>query len=374
MTSERIGNDADASAEPIEREAAPAGAAARLAAVDRSANRPVRSAGWNGAIGAMKEALGHLELVCSAIIAESAAAADEAARRVMDAKSETEAAAQRARLDAQMEITELRSTVDRLKIDLQMQRERFQNSTARLDTGDVADAANAGAKSQPSELVASYRSQVLALRCELEASWTECSQLARQLEVEKANRARLIAAVQAMQHARPPEPARSGGCAASALPAYLEIDDPASEHVEPAVEAAAVAPAEEAVQPAGTPAADMSATAASDAQTGIDAWCFDPAEYARQLLDDIEAVYAADVASGLMPGELVERLAGNLTYGADVFARRLGFVSMPAGSEFEEQLATTLVTKGATPFGRHLAVAAYECRQQRRDLDCERVA
>ena len=93
---------------------------------------------------------------------------------------------------------------------------------------------------------------------------------------------------------------------------------------------------------------------------------FDPPEYARQLLDNIEAVYAADVASGLMPDDLVARLAENLTYGAEVFARRLGSAAVPGTSVFDEQLMIVLQTRGDVSFGRHLAVAAYGFERPRK--------
>jgi hypothetical protein len=101
---------------------------------------------------------------------------------------------------------------------------------------------------------------------------------------------------------------------------------------------------------------------------------FDPPEYAWQLLDNIEAVYAADVASGVVPDDLVDRLASNLTYGAEVFARRLEYASVPRTTVFEQQLTSLINTKGETSFGRHLAVAAHRCERQRIQLDHAQVA
>jgi hypothetical protein len=146
---------------------------------------------------------------------------------------------------------------------------------------------------------------------------------------------------------------------------------PLSEQTAPAVDdTAAVTPAEGAVNPARTPSPDsLTAAAASEAQNVRAALHFEPPEYARQLLDHIEAVYAADVASGLVPDDLVDRLARNLTYGAEVFARRLEDASVPRTSVFEQQLINVLDTKGETSFGRRLAVAAHKCERQRKQLD-----
>jgi hypothetical protein len=138
----------------------------------------------------------------------------------------------------------------------------------------------------------------------------------------------------------------------------------------PAVDdTAAVTPAGEALNPAQTPSPDsLTAAAASEAQN-LAALHFEPPEYARQLLDDIEAVYAADVASGLVADDLVDRLVSNLTYGAEVFARRLEDASVPRTSVFEQQLINVLNTNGETSFGRRLAVAAHKCERQRKQLD-----
>ncbi len=176
--------------------------------------------------------------------------------------------------------------------------------------------------------------EIAALREELEASRTECSDLARQLDVEKANRPRLMAAVQAIPNVTP-------------FPA--------------------VASAVEALDHAGAPSREPSAVAMpSAAQRVTGGLHFDPSDYARQLLDNIEAVYAADVASGLMPGDLVARLAGNLAYGAEVFARRLGSAAVEGTTAFDEQVTIVLQTRGDVSFGRHLAVAAYGCERLRR--------
>jgi hypothetical protein len=275
--------------------------------------------GSDGTLGVMREALGHLESACSAIVAESTAAADTARQCVADVKSEADAAAQRARLEAQTEIADLRSMVDRLRVDLQTRRDRFQVTDEPLDRGG-AEQSTFDARLQPRSLsIAPYRSQLIALREELEASRTECLDLARQLEVEKAARSRTVAS------------------------------------------------AAEAVDPAHPPSRDTSTIAtASDAHAVTGGLDFDPSDYARQLLDNIETVYAADVASGLMPDDLVERLAGNLTYGAEVFARRVGPTAGPGTSAFDEQITNVLQTRGDVSFGRHLAVAAYRCERLRK--------
>jgi hypothetical protein len=313
VTSQPAENYADGNAETIERERHHVDSSdARPVPVERIGNGRdgPRGAGSTGTLGVLKEALGHLEWACSAIVAESTAAADTAKKRVADVKSEAEAGALRARLEAQTEIADLRSMVDRLRIDVQTVRDRFQVTDEPFDPGR-AEKPPRDAPLKPFLSAASYGSQLLALREELEASRAECSDLARQLDVEKANRTRLMAGAQA-------------------------IPDPST---------------------AATPSAAQHVTG------GLH---FDPPEYARQLLDNIEAVYAADVASGLMPDDLVARLAANLTYGAEVFARRLGSAAGPGTSVFDEQLMIVLQTRGEVSFGRHLAVAAYGFERPRK--------
>ena len=83
-------------------------------------------------------------------------------------------------------------------------------------------------------------------------------------------------------------------------------------------------------------------------------------DYAMLLLDEVEYVYGSDAGSGMQNAELVERLTENLRCAQEAYGRRMASAAArDAGTDFfEDRLNTVLDAKGATPFGRHLAVAA----------------
>ena len=89
-----------------------------------------------------------------------------------------------------------------------------------------------------------------------------------------------------------------------------------------------------------------------------------------QLLDQIESSYNYDVESGERPSDVVDHLTEYVRLGRDSYLRR--FKDEPlAAQEFDRQLSAAVDTKGAIPFGRHLAFASYAITQP---TDSEAVA
>lgn len=355
---------------------------------------PLRAA-WAVPLATVNEVRAHMESAFKTIVAqmldahaEAVAIAERANKRVADVESAAQAAAQRARLESDIELGHSNDLVERLQDELQRLRDRLQ-----LD----AD------RAQPNAAAAS--AEIIALREELQAARAECADLAHQIELEKAKHARLIAGVRSIQQTKPATAligfVVGGDSAASERVAAPEVREPvpspvidtavaATKTIETAAYAAAashvtVAPYAVAVpQPAVVPPAvvmppavavphavaeppsvvvaqpaAVPQTPAADSALDLEA-----IEYARRLLDEIEAVYEADTNSGLSADELVGRLSGNLKYGAAVFARRLEATSTDSGSVFDQQLTARHDEKGDTRFGRHLRVATYEYRKQ----------
>jgi hypothetical protein len=333
-------------------------------------SEPLRAA-WAVPLATVNEVRAHMESAFKAIVAqmldahaESVAIAERANKRAADIESAAQAAAQRARLESDIELGHSNDLVERLQAELERLREQLHVEANRI----VPDTAEAGAERLQRE--AAHRSEMIALREELQASRAECTDLAHQIELEKAKHARLIAGVRSIQQTKPPA-ALIGFVVSgdSATPERIAVPEAPREPVPSLVIDTPLASAktiETGAQTAAVPPEVVVPQAAAAAQTasGDTALDFDATEYAHRLLDEIEAVYDADTNSGLSSDELIGRLSGNLKYGAAVFARRLGSASAESGNLFEQQLTARYDEKGETRFGRHLRVATYEYRKQ----------
>jgi len=349
-------------------------------------SEPLRAA-WAVPLATVNEVRAHMESAFKAIVAqmldahaESVAFAERANKRAADIESAAQAAAQRARLESDIELGHSNDLVERLQTELQRLREQLH-----LDASS-GEPDNAGAELPERE--AAHRSEVIALREELQASRAECTELAHQIEIEKAKHARLIAGVRSIQQTKPPA-ALIGFVVSgdSAAPERIVVPETPREPAPSVVIETALASAktiETGAQPAAMPAAAAvpqvvavpqavavpqvvaapQAAVAPPAASAHSALDFDAIEYAHRLLDEIEAVYDADTNSGLSSDELIGRLSGNLKYGAAVFARRLGVAAAEGESLFDQQLTARHDEKGETRFGRHLRVATYEYRKQ----------
>jgi hypothetical protein len=320
--------------------------------------------------------LARVESACNTIVAQgleadavSVSGVDTAAKRVADAESAAEADVQRVRLESDIEVAELRRLVDRLRTDLQSQRERLNGGWESIDGPQAENGSEGDAAAETPELAASYRSQLLGLRDELQASRAECTDLARRLEGEKANHSRLIAAVRCVQQTNPSSSMIGSVVSAGPwVPVGGAILDSAREPL-PGTEY------EPSANSTDTACTDRLATGsvlagkAPHPEQEDRALDFDPSQYARELLSEIEAVYDADKVSAMPFDKLVDRIAGNLRHAATIFARRVGFASGPGHDVFDQQLTAMLDEKGGSVFGRHLAIAAHDYDQQDKNLD-----
>jgi len=315
----------------------------------------------------VKAAVAEIESAYSAILAlareydrAAALATEEANRRVDEVKAEADAAVQRAQLQEQIRTSELHEVIDRLRRELET--ERRNRWAAQPGKGTLSDDESSNPSNAPSSV---DPSTVAALQAELEAARSECEELTRQLQSERAKRARFIGVVRALQQplavaeSRPiaDVPRPHGGDAAPQAECAIAADP---NHAATTLPSALDEDSTRDAEPV-----DLAVTErASDLRAETAALHFDAREYARQLLEELESIYTADDAAGMPPTELVTRLAGNLSYAADVFDRRTGSTH-PERLAFDRQLAIVMDERAATPFGRHLAVAAYDYEQRK---------
>ncbi len=318
---------------------------------------------WTIHANTIKAAVAEIESAYNAILAHtrecdraSAVAIDEANRRVAEVRAEADAAVQRAQLQEQIRTSELHQVIERLRRELDTERRQ------RFAAPPAAD----GLSADQTKVSASWdQSTVAALQSELEAARSECEELTRQLESERAKRVRLIGAVRALQQPLHVADSCPVGDLARATAPDAQTDLAVAADATPNHAAIASPDASEGDSRREDAETDAAVEEVADTRAETVALHFNAHDYARQLLDDLESVYAADDAAGMSPMELVARLAGNLTYAADVFERRTGCSAHPERVAFDQHLAIVMDDKAATSFGRHLAVAAYDYEQRR---------
>ncbi len=178
--------------------------------------------------------------------------------------------------------------------------------------------------------------QVRALQAELEAARAALVDLQQQYEREAAGRARAMAALKTIQQA----------CALVDAEACGEVevlatasDDGACEEIE--TDDAVRTPV--AIEPEPEPVAPPPHLA----------------EYLRELFEQIKATYIVDLQTHAMAA-VVDRLAVNVRHARDVFVQRAGGEGLAGGELFDHALSAKLHEFGATTFGRHLSIVAYD--------------
>jgi hypothetical protein len=229
---------------------------------------------------------------------------------VAAATAEVEAAAQRTRAQAQIEITQLQRTIDRLRDELQAERDKLTRAERELTDARAA-----------------------------------ASQLKDKLDRERADKARFAATLETVRllvtgvdpEQQEPDPTP---------PPSVHV---AEAHDELSATETAADPDDSAEFQSGdltVPTADRDAVPHGE-HTG----------YLAQLLGQIEEIYRSDLESAEGTSEVVARLAANLAYARDAFARRLESTDDADLTLFDRHIARLLETRSATPFGRHLATA-----------------
>jgi molybdopterin converting factor small subunit len=226
---------------------------------------------------------------------------------VAAATAEVEAAAQRTRAQAEAEISQLQRTIDRLKTELQAERDK---------------------------LAAAFQ--------ELALVRAGTSKLNEQLEAERREKARFAATLETVRllvtDSEHPSPDHTPVPPSDVAEAHDELRD-----------ATTGVPPEFAEFQSGDSTALPAEPGAHD----------DAGAHLVQLLAQIEEIYRSDAESSQGTSEIVRRLAANLAYARDAFARRLEPGAGGDAQVFDRHLDRLLEMRAGTPFGRHLAMAVH---------------
>jgi hypothetical protein len=293
----------------------------------------------SGIVGRMiTSTLTETDTVVKRARAEAQRAVDEAADKLAARTRENETLTQSLQ-DAQNEMAKLR-------LDLEVERKRANAAWEECETLRKAHSRAEEAEANRQAVVAAYEAQLRALRAELDA--------------QAAERTKLIAVLQTVQQtvsASGPDRTVTGS---HRVPANITTTDQTDRTPEHDKAAPHTGTQPRAADTAGDTAETRSLKLVpSEQQTPIDA---PPQvlEHVKQLLDEIETMYWADVESADRPADVVERLTVNLRYAWDLFTRRMPTDGGASATVFEQQLSALLDAKAATSFGRHLSIAAHQ--------------
>jgi hypothetical protein len=304
---------------------------------------------WCSALESLKAALVGLERTCEAEAvklsenppASAAAIAELVESFVAAAARDRAAAIQRVQADAQAEIARLESLTARLSAEVLAEREQARSARAEAETlRDARERAQAEceeAKGESARIAAAFSVQSHELRADLQRTHDLVAQLRREVDAGHAERARLLAAVQAVQRA-------------------VSFNEPVT---------AAQAPAVEDLFIHSNQAIEELETRASADDAPHPEELLDPGVSAQidGLFADIEQMYYADLEAKRQPTDVVDRLIANLDYAYTVLCQssRSG---EPPGALFERRMMGLVDAKAQTNFARHLSIAAYQWTQQ----------
>jgi len=308
-------------------------------------------------LDAVEETLAGLERTWeSAIEAHGAGVA----RLIDTLVAEADAAAQRTRAQAQIEMAELeaemtllRTVVDRLQADLHVERDRLRSTNEQLD---IEVGARARAESERDEtrrvwqlVVSGAESQAQGLRAESDAQKAELSLARQQLDTARAERSKLMATLQSVQRAL--FLGHSGEMT-------LEAENTGRDRVTEAESRPQEVRAENSSDTA--PAlAGLASSPVADAQVAVIEAHPEAVEVVKQVLEQVEAMHCVDLKSGRSPVEVVDSLTGHLRHARDVIVARSSLGECDAETLFEQQIGVLLDLKEGTTFGRHLSISAY---------------
>jgi hypothetical protein len=366
------------------------GATARPNQIPRVSS-PQGLQGVDTAITGLQDALvTEMSGVIDRLVTGAVSEADAALKRAREAQSALDDV--RAELDAQtrakdalaISMLDAENEIERLRAEVQSERDRA--NTARQECEDEraaltrAQAACGAAESGRLQMVSMYEARLSALQSELDAASAERAKLFSVLQTELAaastERAKLFSVLQSVQQtvaATTPDPLASRPSEAQShqqvahghdIPDRLPPSAPARASVPPEpVEALGLGE----TQPGEGDAKTLSGTGATRSLKLVPPSQLAPldappqlVEHVKQLLDEIEAMYWADLDSTELPADVVARLTENLRYAWDVFTRRMASDGGSGATAFEQQLSALLDATASTSFGRHLSIAAHE--------------
>jgi hypothetical protein len=326
---------------------------------------------WQAAVASVKDTVAVLERTCDAFLSKthltpSGAIAHLVDRIVKTASDEAERAAAQVRAEAGSQLASAEALANRLEAELNAAHSELITTRERLDAEHAArtraEAEWRGMQAQYDKVAAERESELQRQAANLEARRRECEALSQQLEAARVEREALTAVLQTVRSTIqqaivtadiPPSSVRGQWATGERRPdvaphTHAGAGDRAPVNAGPLADTLATASNAAAI-PIQQPTPDGGAE--SDSAL---------ARYVESLLEAAERKHHADLASGLLPFEVADRLTANLREARDQFVQNMGDLYTEAACVFEKQLMRLSDKHGASTFGRHLGIAAYE--------------
>jgi len=326
---------------------------------------------WHAAVASVKDTVAVLERTFDAFLSKthmtpSGTIAHLVDRIVKTATDEAERAAERVRSEAALQLASAQALADRLEGELNVARGELITTRERFDTEHVArtraEAERQDARTHYEQMAVERESELQRQRADLETRRRECEAFSQHLESAWAEREALTAVLQSVQstiqHAIvtavvPGSPVRAQGATSdgrSNVAPYPTDVAPELTSVSVVPLTAPLATAHDAPDLHIEPRVSESA---SESDSNL-------APFVERLLQTAERKHHQDLESGLLPFEAADRLTSNLREARDQFVQSMGALYTEAATVFETQLMRLIDRHGATTFGRHLGIAAYE--------------
>jgi hypothetical protein len=326
---------------------------------------------WHADVVSLQDTVAVLERKCDAFLSKAHMTPSGAIQHLMDrivktASDEAERAAELVRAEAGLQLAGAEALTNRLEAELNVARGELTTTRERFDAEHVArtraEAEWHGAQAQYDQLAMERESELQHQRADLEAHRRECEALSQHLESARIEREALTAVLQTVRN--------------TIQQAIVTTDVPASSiqgdwatgnrrpDVAPHTPGVAAERTPVSARPLAAPLAGPSNATALRIQPRASEQGPEPdstlTPHVERLLEAAERKHHDDLESGLRPFEVADRLTSNLRDARDQFVQNIGGVYTEAASIFEEQLMRLVDKHGATTFGRHLGIAAYE--------------
>jgi hypothetical protein len=326
---------------------------------------------WHAAVASVKDTVAVLERTCDAFLSKthvtpSGAIQHLVERIVKTASDEADRAAELVRAEAGLQLASAEALTNRLEAELNLARGELITTRQRCDAEQAArtraEAEWHRAQAQHDQLAMERESEIQRQRADLKARRAESEALSQRLESARAEREALTAVLQTVRTTIQ-QAILATDVPASSIQGQRATGDRrpevASQTPGVTAERTSVSAGPVVAPPAGPSNAPALAIPPRAAAQGTDSDATLSAHIER-LLEAAERKHHDDLESGLRPFEAADRLTSNLRDARDQFVQNIGGAYTEAASVFGEQLMRLVDKHGATTFGRHLGIAAYE--------------
>jgi hypothetical protein len=326
---------------------------------------------WHAAVASVKDTVAVLERTCDAFLSKTHMTPSGEIQHLVDrivktAAEEAERAAELVRAEAGQKLASAEELTDRLQAELNVARGELITTRQRFDAEHVArtraEAEWHGAQAQYDQLAMERECQLQRQRADLEARRGECEALSQQLESARAEREALTAVLQTVRNTIQ-QAIVATDVPASSIQGHSATGDRQPDVV-PHTPVVAAEPTPVSAGPLAAPVGgprDAAALAIAPRASAQGAESDSTlAAHVERLLEAAERKHHDDLESGLRPFEAADRLTSNLRDARDQFVQNIGGVYTEPASVFETLLMRLIDKHGATTFGRHLGIAAYE--------------